>query len=180
MFCVTYYHHTHCAQGPESDPLSITVKTIARVPALLIIILDVIVRTVRPALKCHYVLADVLRMTSDLAWSLLHYCMASTFPAAPAVRLHCITSIITATAPLRRVPEWKSSLGSLPQRTLHIRLEYGSMLDWSAVDTVLQDVFRGECDLPISRELVHSAAVRLGNNCMADTLPVRFFLFIST
>ncbi len=119
-------------------------------------------------------------MTSDLAWSLLHYCMASTFPVTSAVRLHCIISIITATAPLRRVPEWKSSLGGLPQRTLHIRLEYGSVVDWSTVDTILQDVFRSERDLPISRELVHAAAVRLGNNSMTETLRVRFFLFIYT
>ncbi len=132
------------------------------------VILEVAVRTIHPALKCDCFLTDIFRMTIDLARSLLLYCIAPSCPAISTTRLQCISNIITATAALRRLPDCTSSIGSLPERLLQIRLECGLRIDWDVIDRLLLDVFQNESNLPISKELFYFAVQKLGDN---DTAP---------
>lgn len=136
----------------------------SHVPLLMTAILEVVIMTIHPALKCDCFLTDIFRMTIDLARSLLFYFVAPSCPAISTTRLQCISNVITSTAALRRLPDCKLFIGSLPECLLQIRLECGLRFDWDIIDRLLLDVFQNESSLPISKELVFVAIQKLGDN----------------
>jgi len=144
--------------------LDVVIGPCARAPAFVTVILEVLVRTLHPVLKSQWFLADVSRMINDLALSLSRFCLDPACPISSIGRTRCLASIVRTTAPLRRVPEYRLSLGNLPERFLQIRLECGLKLDWEAVDHSLIEAFSNEKDLPVSRALIRAVAAKLEAN----------------
>lgn len=134
-------------------------------------------RAVCTPLKYSWFLADILRITSEHSCSLLFYYMSSVCPATSAVRLQCISRVISVTNPLRHRSECKTVLDTLPKHLFQFRLECPLELEWGTIDPVLLSFFQNESDLRIVKELVISAIQRLGNVPNSNELKVRMFYF---
>lgn len=129
-------------------------------------------RTICPPFKYSWFLADIFRITSEQACSLLLYYMSSTCPTTSAVRLQCISRIIAVTNPLRQRLECKTILDTLPKRLFQLRLECLLELEWATIDPVLLDFFQSECDLSIVKEMILLAIQKLGNVPTSNELRV--------
>lgn len=147
----------------ESNPLHVVINVVPQVPPFLTIILEVVARAVCPPLKSSLLLADILRITSEYACSLLVYYMSSTCPAASAVKLRCISRIVSVTNPLRQRSECKIVLDHLIRSLFQFRLECPLKLEWDIIDSLFRNSFQNEGDLLVFKEPVLSAFQRVIN-----------------
>jgi hypothetical protein len=77
---------THEHKDAENS-LTVVLNVASQVPPFLTVILEVVARAVCAPLKYSWFLADILRITSEHACSLLPYYMSSACPATSAVRV---------------------------------------------------------------------------------------------
>ena len=163
----TYEH-----KDVENNSFNVVINAVSQVPPFSTVILEVVARTVCAPMKHSWFLADILRTTSEHVCSLLFYYMSSNCPATSAVRLQCISRVISVTNPLRHRLECKTVLNTLPKRLFQFRLECPLELEWGTVDPMLLSFFQNEGDLLIVKGLVLVAIQRLGNVPTSNELKV--------
>jgi hypothetical protein len=163
---------THEHKDAENNPLNVVINIASQVPPFLTVILEVVTTAVCAPLKCSWFLADILRIMSEHACSLLLYYMSSDCPTTSALRMQCISRLISIMNPLRHRLECKTVLDTLPKRLFQFRLECSLELEWGTIDPVLLSFFRNESDLLIVKELVLSAIQRLGSAPTSNELKV--------
>lgn len=168
-------NETHDDKDAENDALNVVLNVASQIPPFLTVILEVVARAVCTPSKYSWLLADILRITSEHSCSLLIYYMSSVCPATSAVRLQCISRVISVTNQLRHRSECKTILDTLPKRLFQFRLECSLELEWGTIDPALLSFFQNESDLRIVKELVLSAIQRLADVPTSNELKVRMF-----
>lgn len=171
-FFIRAIQNVHEPKDSEWNPLHVPINLVSQIPPFLTVILEAVAGTVSPPVKYSWFLADILRITSEYACSLLLYFMSSTCPATSSVRLQCIARITSITSPLRQRLECKAVLDTLPKRLFQFRLDTPGDLDWGPVDAVLVNSFMNEDDLFVVKELVISAIHSLRNVSASSELKV--------
>ncbi|KAF8165694.1 hypothetical protein B0H34DRAFT_690087 [Crassisporium funariophilum] len=148
-----------CLKSMPENPLNITVTPPTRVPSFLALLIDVMMQSILPPLKCQWFFVDICRMIAEVARALYDHCLNPYCSTSSSIRTKCLTSIVLSTSALRCLPEYRGILGELPNNLLSLRLESGK-LDWNAVDSEFVEIFKKEDTCP-PRALINVITLRL-------------------
>lgn len=142
------------------DPLCIMLSQHSQIPLFLVLILEVMVKTISPRLKSQWHLSDIIRSIVELSRTLLFHCLGPAFSTTVTIRTKAFMNILSITKQLRQEPEHRQIIADLIEYSLHLRLESRLALERESMDRVLAGILKSEAG-PTSLLLVHTISRRL-------------------
>ena len=136
-------------------------------------------KTLHPSHVCSWLLADIIRKIAKFTQVFISYCLDPICITTLAIRTKALTSMIAATAPLRRTTEYQSLIGDFPEKLFQLRMESILKLDWDMVDAFLVTTFAAE-EMPVSRSLTHDVLRKLQRKSSDKELRVRASFILKT
>ena len=102
------------------------------------------------------------------------HCLNPVCRTTSTIRARSLLNIVLSTRPLRLTPEYRGSLGKLPESLLRARLNVG--VDWNIVDASLADVFKNRESPSTSKSLVNIVMQKLqGDNYEPSDTKVKVY-----
>jgi hypothetical protein len=120
------------------------------------IVLDILSRTVCPAVPSQWFLTDIIRRTTEAARSIIDYYLSPSCSTTSIRRARSLSRIATSTASLLSLSTgFENALGNLIYRLVLYRLQQGPKVGWENVDIALGQIFDASPDpLPLYQNIV--------------------------
>ena len=130
-------------------------ESASQLPLFLSLLLDVICKSLSPALLSQWFLVDLIRRVTGAAASVLDFCLSPTCTTTSVKRARGLIQVIASATSLLPISlGFGDAVESLFSRLLRNRLQQGPNVDWEIVDITLGKAFERPLVCPPAKELV--------------------------
>jgi hypothetical protein len=126
----------------DNAEFSVVVESASQLPLFLTLLLDLVSKSLSPALLSQWFFVDVIRKVLGTATAVLRFCLSSSCTTTSAKRARSLEQLVkSATALLALSSGSEDTIENLFTCLLRHRLIQGPHASWEALDLVLRTAF---------------------------------------
>jgi hypothetical protein len=130
------------SKAAEGIEYCVNIDAPVHVPLFLGLLLELLCKTICPALLCHWFLSDTILRMTEFVSSASDFFLSPSCHATPATRSKVLTQVVVSATSLASIsPGFEGATENLLCSLLRYRLQEGLHPDWQPLDNVLSQSF---------------------------------------